>query len=65
MTNNVEQLTREVHELKLKIVQERHECTQEQSKEFVSEEKEQKKKNLQTIISKWGIMSLIRNMEEK
>lgn len=65
MTNNVEQLTREVHELKLKIVQERHECTQEQSKEFVSEEKEQKKKNLQTIISKWGIMSLIRKMEKK
>lgn len=29
--------------LNWKIVQERHECTQEQSKEFVSEEKEQKK----------------------
>ena len=54
MTNNVEQLTREVHELKLKIVQERYECTQEQSKEIISEKKEQKKEELTNHNFKMG-----------
>ena len=44
MTNNVEQLTREVHELKMTIVQERQERPQTQPQKRVIEKEEQKKK---------------------
>ena len=44
MTNNVEQLTREVHELKMTIVQERQERPQTQPQKIVIEKEEQKKK---------------------
>lgn len=43
MTNNVEQLTREVHELKMTIVQERQERPQTQPQKIVIEKEEQKK----------------------
>lgn len=43
MTNNVEQLTREVHELKMTIVQERQERPQTQSQKIVLEKEEQEK----------------------
>ena len=58
MTNNVEQLTREVHELKMTIVQERQERPQTQSQKIVLEkeeqEKEQTKKDVITHNFKMG-----------
>ena len=56
MTNNVEQLTREVHELKMTIVQERQERPQTQSQKIVLEKEEQEKeekvsaKSIKTVI---------------
>ena len=54
MTNNVEQLTREVHELKMAIAHEQPKCTQEQSKKIALEKQEQKEEEVVTHNFKMG-----------
>ena len=46
MTNNVEQITKEVHDLKMAIVQERHDCPQTQPQKIVLEKEEQEKEQI-------------------